>query len=405
MSRPVKLSGTDLARCRRRESPGAYRSPTFRAHNHALEAALPKVQKIDVSVYRIPTDRPEADGTISWDATTMVLVELQADSGQRGLGFSYASPAAAGVIRDLLSPLVTGQPVEDVGAVWNSMTRAVRNAGRPGIASCAIAAVDIALWDLKARVAGQPLFKMLGPFREEVPIYGSGGFTSYTEKELVEQLSGWVSQGIPRVKMKIGKDWGTRPEEDLDRIRVARLAIGPLAELFVDANGAYSVKQAIRMSHLFAAEGVTYFEEPVSSDHLDQLAFVRRHIPQALAAGEYGYDPYYFREMLRAEAVDIMQADVTRCLGITGWLEAAHLAHGFAVPFSAHTAPSIHAQVGCAAPQLSHVEYFHDHARVERMLFDGAPQPVGGCLRPDPNRPGLGLELKRQDAQPWRIEA
>jgi L-alanine-DL-glutamate epimerase-like enolase superfamily enzyme len=214
-----------------------------------------------------------------------------------------------------------------------------------------------------------------------------------------------VQQGIPRVKMKLGADWGTRPDEDVRRVRVAREAIGPDAALFVDANGAYRSKQAVEQAHRFAEHGVSYFEEPVSSDCLDELAFVRQHVPMAVAAGEYGFDPWYFRAMLQAGAVDILQADATRCLGVTGWLEAAQLAHAFAVPFSAHCAPSIHAQIGCAAPELAHVEYFHDHVRIEHMLFDGVLEPEDGCLRPDPTRPGLGVELKRSDAERWRIGA
>jgi L-alanine-DL-glutamate epimerase-like enolase superfamily enzyme len=362
-----------------------------------------KVQRLEVSAYRIPTDRPEADGTIEWNTTTLVLVEATSDSGVRGLGFTYASRGAATVINELLAEAVVGKSVEQVGVAWSAMVGAVRNAGRPGIASTAISAVDIALWDLKARMLEQPLFRLLNVYREKVPVYGSGGFTTYSERELAEQLAGWVVQGIPRVKMKVGKDWGTRMQEDLARVKVARRAIGDDSELFVDANGAYTSKQAVEMAQRFAEHNVSYFEEPVSSDHLDQLAFVRRHAPMQIAAGEYGYDPWYFADMLRAEAVDVMQADVTRCLGITGWLEAAALAHSFAVPLSAHTAPSIHAHVGCAAPQLAHVEYFYDHARIEEMLFDGAPRPQAGYLQPDCQRPGLGLDFKRADAEKWHV--
>jgi L-alanine-DL-glutamate epimerase-like enolase superfamily enzyme len=362
-----------------------------------------KIEQLETHVYRVPTDLPEADGTIAWDATTMVLVEAVADSGERGLGYSYASSAAAGVVHEVLAPAIVGCSVDEVRAAWGAMIAAVRNVGRPGIAATAISAVDTALWDLKARVAGEPLFVLLGPHRMEVPIYGSGGFTTYTDEQLTQQLGGWVQQGIPRVKMKIGTDRGSRPEVDVHRVRVARGAIGPHAELFVDANGAYTPKQAIGLAERFAEQGVSYFEEPVSSDQLDQLAFIREHIPQDVAAGEYGYDPWYFRTMLRAGAVDILQADATRCLGVTGWLEAAGLAHSFATPFSAHCGPSIHAQVGCAAPQLSHIEYFHDHVRIEHLFFDGALEPSGGCLRPDPTRPGLGLELKRQDAERFTV--
>jgi L-alanine-DL-glutamate epimerase-like enolase superfamily enzyme len=186
-------------------------------------------------------------------------------------------------------------------------------------------------------------------------------------------------------------------------VRLAREAIGPDAELFVDANGAYGARQAVTLAERFADQCVSYFEEPVSSDHLDQLAFVRDHVPMSVAAGEYGYDPWYFQSMLGAGAVDILQADVTRCLGVSGWLQAADLAFAQSTPFSAHTAPSLHAHLGCVAPAIAHVEYFHDHARIERLLFDGAPEPTGGCLRPDPSRPGFGLELKALDAEQWRI--
>jgi L-alanine-DL-glutamate epimerase-like enolase superfamily enzyme len=359
---------------------------------------MTSVAALETNVYCIPTDRPEADGTIAWDSTTMLVVEAVAESGERGLGYSYTSAAAETVVHELLEKVVVGCPAEDVRHTWGAMVATVRNAGRPGIAACAISAVDVALWDLTARLAKQPLFRLLGPHRERVPVYGSGGFTSYTDEELADQLGGWVHQGIPRVKMKIGTDWGRREDLDVHRVTVARQAIGPEAELFVDANGAYTPKQAIALARRFADFNVSYFEEPVSSDQLDQLATVRQHIPQDLAAGEYGYDPWYFRAMLQAGAVDILQADATRCLGITGWLEAAALAHSFAIPFSAHCGPSIHARIACAAPQISHIEYFHDHVRIEHLLFDGVLEPVGGCLQPDPTRPGLGLELKRQDA-------
>jgi L-alanine-DL-glutamate epimerase-like enolase superfamily enzyme len=363
------------------------------------------IQAINVDVYRIATDRPEADGTYRWDATTVLLVEAVAASGVTGLGFSYTSAAAATLIRENLAEQVIGTAVSDVTRAWDAMLHSVRNAGRPGIAATAMAAVDIALWDLKARQLGQPLYKLLGARRASVPVYGSGGFTSYSEAELVEQFTGWVSQGIRRVKMKVGKDWATRAAQDLERVRIAREAIGPETALFVDANGAYTPKQAVQMAHRFANYGVTYFEEPVSSDHLEQMAFVRQHAPMDIAAGEYGYDTWYFRDMLRAGAVDILQADVTRCMGITGWLDAAALAYAFAVPLSAHTAPAIHAHLGCTAPWMAHVEYFHDHARIEKMLFDGFPALVDGNLQPDPERPGLGLVFKRQEAERWRVES
>jgi L-alanine-DL-glutamate epimerase-like enolase superfamily enzyme len=362
-----------------------------------------KIDRLEVSIYRIPTDRPEADGTFHWDSTTMVFVEAIADSGARGIGFSYTAAAAGRLIQDLLAPAVIGHPIDHLGGAWEAMVRAVRNVGLPGVAATAISAVDTALWDLRARSLELPLFRLLGVYRESIPIYGSGGFTTYSERELVEQFTRWVEQGISKVKMKVGKDWGTRPEEDLTRVSAARKAIGPDTELFVDANGAYTPKQAIDLSKLFSEQGVTYFEEPVAFAHIDQLAFIRQHSPIAIASGEFGYNAYDFRNVLVAQAVDILQADATRCLGITGCLQAAALAYSYGVPFSTHTAHSIHAHIGCAVPQISHLEYFYDHVRIENMLFDGALQPQEGHLQPDPSRPGLGLELKTSDAQRWKI--
>jgi L-alanine-DL-glutamate epimerase-like enolase superfamily enzyme len=284
----------------------------------------------------------------------------------------------------------------DVAGAWDVMVRAVRNLGRPGIASMAIAAVDTALWDLKARLLGVSVVTLLGAGRREVPVYGSGGFTSYSLDELQRQLGEWVASGISRVKMKVGRDAAQDPE----RVRAAREAIGPTAELFVDANGAYTRKQALALADRFAEAGVTWFEEPVSSDDLEGLRLLRDRGPagMAMTAGEYGYDLPYFRRMLDAGAVDILQADATRCAGITGFVRVAALCEASGIPLSAHTAPSLHAHVCCALAPAVHVEYFFDHARIEHMLFEGALTPRGGALEPDRSRPGLGLELKRPEA-------
>lgn len=358
------------------------------------------IERLDVSAYTIPTDSPEADGTLSWDATTIVVVEPVA-GGVSGLGYTYADTAAARLIDEMLAGVVEGRDAMAVPGTWEAMVRAIRNLGRPGIASMAIAAVDTALWDLKARLLELPLVTLLGGVREGVPVYGSGGFTSYSIERLQHQLVGWVHIGIPRVKMKIG----THPAEDLRRVRAAREAIGDDAELFVDANGAYSRKQALYQAEAFAELGVSWFEEPVSSDDLEGLRLLRDRAPAGMdiAAGEYGYDLPYFHRMLEAEAVDVLQADGSRCAGITGFMRTAALCEARSLPLSAHTAPSLHTHPGCALTPLRHLEYFHDHVRVEHLLFDGVPEPVGGMLRPHLSRPGIGLDLKRADAARYAV--
>jgi len=356
------------------------------------------IEAVRASAHTIPTPTPESDGTIAWDATTLVLVEARA-GGERGWGYSYADPAAAAVVEATLGPLVTGLDPMAIPAAWAAMVASVRNAGRPGIASHAIAAVDIALWDLKARLLGVSLLTLLGAAREAIAVYGSGGFTSASTEELADQLGGWVAQGIASVKMKVGRDPGADPE----RVAAARAAIGADAGLFVDANGAYSAKQALAMAGVFAEHDVSWFEEPVSSDDLSGLRLVREQGPpgMAVAAGEYAYDGLAFRRLLEAGAVDVLQADATRCLGVTGFLAAAALADAHGVALSAHTAPSVHAHLCCAVQRAVHVEYFADHVRIEDEIFDGALHPVDGALRPDPSRPGLGIEPRPEALARW----
>jgi L-alanine-DL-glutamate epimerase-like enolase superfamily enzyme len=354
------------------------------------------VSDLRVVAYTIPTDTPEADGTLEWDATTIVVVEAAA-GGATGIGYTYGSAVCAAIVHDLLAPLVRGCDALDVRGAWGTMVLAVRNAGRPGVCTHAISAVDSALWDLKARLLGIPLTGLLGRVRDRIPGYGSGGFTNYSDARLAGQLEDFVEAGCTMVKMKIGAD----PRRDPHRVRVARSAVGTDVELFVDANGAFTVPSARGLAQELAGEDVTWFEEPVSSDDLSGLAQVRAAAPagMAVAAGEYGYVPAYFRQMLAAGAVDVLQADATRCGGITGFMDVAALAEAHCVPLSAHTAPALHAHVGCAAGAVIHVEVFHDHARIEHMLFDGAPQLEGGQLAPDTSAAGNGLVLRRDAAE------
>jgi len=356
-----------------------------------------KIEQVAARVFRLPTEGgPESDGTATWDATTMVLVEVRAD-GAVGLGYSYIDAAAAGVVTSLLAPALLGREAMAIPGARAAMLRAVRNHGRPGLVACALSAVDVALWDLKAKLLDVALATLLGPAREAVEVYASGGFTSEDLDELSEELAGYVEAGHRRVKLKIGRD----PSGDRERVRVARQAVGPATALMVDANGAYQRKQALAMADALAELGVVYFEEPVSSDDLEGLRLLRDRAPagMSIAAGEYGYDGWYFQRMLDAGAVDILQADATRALGVSGFLQADALCAARSLPLSSHCAPAIHAHAGAAASQLVHLEYFRDHVRMEARLFEGA-LPVGdGAIQFDPLRPGLGLTVREDEAR------
>ena len=361
------------------------------------------VEQLTAAAFTVPTDAPEGDGTFTWDSTTLVLVQVTS-GGVTGTGWTYAPAATSAIVREALEPVVLGRGAMDVGGCWSAMVQHVRNSGRHGLVGYAISAVDVALWDLKARLVGLPLHHLLGAVHAEVPVYGSGGFTTYDAQQLSEQLTGWaVDQRIPRVKIKIGQSWGTCVTRDVERMRQARAVIGDDVELFVDANGAYGVAQAIRVMDEVADLDVRWFEEPVSSDDLEGLAAVRRRVRPDVAAGEYVGDLYEARRLCASGAVDCLQLDVSRIGGITEWLRAAAIAAAHNLQVSGHCGPNLHAHVAAATPNLRHLEWFHDHERIESMLFDGALDPTGGIITPRDDAIGNGLTFRPDVAEQYRV--
>lgn len=359
-----------------------------------------KIEQLDATAYTVPTETPESDGTIKWNSTTMVLVSATA-GGKTGIGYTYTQQAAAMFILTKLKPLILGEDILENTRITERLIHECRNDGATGMVMMAISAVDVALWDLKARILELPLYRLLGALRDRILVYGSGGFTSYTDYQLRQQLAGWVEQGIKHVKMKIGR----HPEQDLNRVRVAREAIGTDASLFTDANGAFTGKQACLCAAEMDAYHVSWLEEPVSSEDHRGLQFIRNHVPPRIriAAGEYGHDLRYFKRLLDAGAVDVLQADATRCGGFTGFLQVASLCAAYEIPLSAHCAPALHLHAALAAPAFSIAEYFFDHVRIEHMFFEGCSPPVEGRLAADKTAPGIGLDFKVQDARAYQV--
>lgn len=360
------------------------------------------IDRVEASAYTFPTQTPEADGTLAWTDTTMVLVQVWC-ADVVGTGWTYGSLAAAALVRQTLAPMLTGRRAEENPRLWQDMIIALRNIGRPGVGAMALSAVDSALWDVRARALGLPLHHLLGAVRDEIPVYGSGGFTTYSDDQLLEQLSTWTERyELSRVKIKIGEAWGRRQDRDLDRVRRCREVLGPDVELFVDANGAYSVGDAVRMAQRLDEFDVRWFEEPVSSDDLAGLRRVRDRSRADVAAGEYGFNLDYFHAMCAAEAVDCVQVDVTRCGGMSELLRIAAVAAAHHLEISGHCAPYLHVPVLAAIPNLRHLEWFHDHVRIEQRCFEGADDPVGGSLIAA-DRPGHGLTFRAQEVAGYRI--
>jgi L-alanine-DL-glutamate epimerase-like enolase superfamily enzyme len=358
------------------------------------------IDRIETRCYEVPTDRPESDGTFAWDSTTIVVVYAHCGP-ETGLGYTYGPRAVASVIADLLTDVACGFDALAPARAWEAMHAALRNAGQGGIGAMALSALDVALHDLRARLLGVALVRAIDGVRDDVAVYGSGGFTTYGPAEVAEQLAGWAAAGIPRVKMKVARE----PQADPERLAAARAAIGADTELMVDANGAFTAEHAVAWAERYREYDVRYLEEPVSQDDLAGLRHVREHAPpgMAIASGEYTWGRYDTVRLIAAEAVDIVQADVTRCGGLTELARIDALCGAHGRPLSLHCAPAIGAHAGCALDQFAHLEYFHDHVCIEGMLFDGVPPLRGGVLTPDPTRPGHGLELKDADAERFRV--
>jgi len=349
-----------------------------------------RIDGVDAAVYSFPTPQPESDGTLDWNATTAVVVTVHA-GGQHGLGWTYSTAAAAGIVRDHLAPAVAGRSAADIVGCWTAMHRACRNLGTRGVVMHAISAVDVALWDLKAKLLRIPLVRLLGRCRDEVPVYGSGGFTSMTDDQLAEQVESWQAAGCTAMKIKIGEAWGGCEKRDLERVAMLRKLAGPDTELMVDANGGYQLGQARRVGARLDELGVVWFEEPVSSDDVAGLSTLRSVLRCDVAAGEYIAD--LTDAQLLVDAVDCLQLDATRCGGYTGFLRAAAIAQAAHRDVSAHCAPALHLPVAAAIPHLRHVEWFADHARLEPKLLDGVPEVTDGSMPVVTDRHGHGYRL------------
>jgi L-alanine-DL-glutamate epimerase-like enolase superfamily enzyme len=330
-----------------------------------------------------------------------LFVHIKTDEGIEG--FAPAQGEAKGIIEGALKSILVGQDPIWHEKLWDDMFWRVRGYGRKGVAFTAISAIDIALWDLKAKAFGVPLYRLLGPVTDTVPIYGSGGWTHFTEEELVKEQTGYVERGIPRVKMKVAKDFGKSEGEDLKRLAAVRKAIGDDVELFVDGNNGYYAKQAIAMGRRFEDFNVRWFEEPVLADDIAGLAAIAKAITIPVATGEHEYTKYGFKDLISQGGADIVQPDVGRVGGVTEWMKVAHLAHAFNLPVAPHAVQLVHLHLACATPNLRVVEYLGFSEETDKLWYADFPQPKDGMWSPYPDKPGLGLELNPKTVEQYRV--
>ena len=353
-----------------------------------------KIDDVRTTLIVVPRDPPISDATaLQMTAGGYCVVHLRTDEGIEGLGMSAPSRGLQAVIEHDLKDILLGADPFDIEGLWQAMFWRVRGFGRKGLAFQAISAVDIALWDLKAKALGLPLYKLLGPCRASTPIYGSGGWTSYTDSELIDEQLGYVERGMTRVKMKVGMDFGTQPEADVRRVAAVRRELGDDVELYIDANNGYTAKQAIGLGRRFEESRIGWYEEPVLADDIDGLARIAAALTVPIATGEHEYTKYGFKDLLSRGAADIAQPDVGRVGGVTEWLKVAHLADAFNIPVASHAYQLVHLHLACATPNMQVVECLGTVEAADRIVFTEFPEPAGPTWTPDPTKPGLGLEL------------
>jgi L-alanine-DL-glutamate epimerase-like enolase superfamily enzyme len=364
-----------------------------------------KIQDVKTTVLSIPHLGGIQDATIRHPSKGMsqCFVHLITDEGLEGLGLAGGAQASQPLIERTLKPLLVGQDPLHIEKIWDDLFWAVRGVGRKGLAFCAISAVDIALWDLKAKFFNVPLYQLLGPYTDAVPIYGSGGWTHFSLDELVAEQTGYVERGMKSVKMKVGKDFGRSEGEDVQRLAAVREAVGDEIEVLIDANNGYYAKQAIRMARAFEPYRVGWFEEPVLADDIEGLAAVARAIDIPVATGEHEYTKYGFRELIARGGADIVQPDVGRVGGVTEWLKVAHLAHAFNLPVAPHAYQLVHLHLACATPNLRIVEYLGVSEAADKVMYKEFPQPEDGLWSPYPDKPGLGLELDPEAVKKYAV--
>src|SRR3712207_975596 len=363
-----------------------------------------KITEVSTTVLHVPGELGFQDTTIRHRGSGRgaLFVHIKTDEGREGLGLGTV-PASRGLIEETLAPLLIGRDPLNHEMLWEDMFWRVRGFGRKGLAFCAISAVDIGLWDLKGKIFDAPLYKLIGHYTERVPIYGSGGWTHFSEDELVREQVGYVERGIPHVKMKVGKDFGKAEAEDLRRLAAVRKAVGDDVEIYVDANNGYYAKQAIAMSKRFEEFNVRWFEEPVLADDIQGLAEISRATTIPVATGEHEYTKYGFKDLISHGGADIVQPDVGRVGGVTEWMKVAHLAHAFNLPVAPHAVQLVHLHLACATPNLRVVEYLGVSEKTDKIWDTEFPEPKNGMWSPYPDKPGLGLELNPKAVEKYRV--
>lgn len=353
------------------------------------------IRDVVVHLVSAPVAGGFADATRKVETIGFALVRIRTAQGLEGLGVTYhevGGEAVREIIRRNMAPKLIGRDPLESEALWHEFFHYLRGVGRKGVSFCALSAVDVALWDLKGKIAGLPLHRLLGGNRTRVPVYASGGWTSYSDEQLVEEMRGMVARGFRMVKFKVGYAGGTDIRRDALRVRKVREALGPEIRLLVDANNCFDAATAVQLANRIREFDVMLFEEPVFADDIPGLSRFRRGTDIPLATGEHEYTRFGVRDLLLAEAADYVQADGARAGGYTEMLKIAALTQAWNVRFAPHAMENLHLPLVAALPNAPFLERLLMFEDITARVFKGAAVPVDGHMEV-PETPGLGLAL------------
>lgn len=360
-----------------------------------------RIRKVSSELYRIPVHREMHDAIRHFSHMDVVFAHVETDDGLTGSGFTYSiiphgAREICSVIQNSFHDLLVGMDPRDHERVWNKMWRSVDWVGRGGIAVLAVAAVDIAIWDLKAKLAGMPLHRLLGGAKDRIPVYNTdGGWLNHTIDQLVEETKKIVAAGFRGTKIKVGKD---DPAEDAERIAAVREVLGPHRNLMVDANERFTAAEATKRARMWEPYNLFWFEEPLPAEDILGHATVRAHTSIPIAIGESLFSRFQFRDYVAAGGASILQADACRCGGITEWLKIAHMADCHNMQVSPHFVMELHLPLVGAIPNGLFVEYIPslDPILAEPLKLVDGYFHVGDA-------PGLGINLDAQKLAKYKV--
>lgn len=361
----------------------------------ATKAPEHRIARVDVHLVSTPVAAGFADATRTVECVGFTVVRVTTDQGLEGIGLTYhevGGEATRSLIRKNIAPRIMGRDPLETEVLWNELFHYLRGVGRKGLTFAALSAVDLALWDLKGKIVGLPLYRLLGGNRTRVPVYASGGWTSYSDEQLVAEMQDMVARGYSHIKFKVGVDGATNPRRDAARVRKVRDAVGPDVKLLIDANNCWDAATAVQFANTVRECDILLFEEPVLADDIPGLARFKRGTDIPLATGEHEYTRYGVRDLILAEAADIVQADGARAGGYTEMLKIAALTQAWNLRFAPHAMEHMHLHLVSATPNAPFLERLRLFEDITSLVFKDAPQPVDGHMH-IPDLPGHGLTL------------